>query len=174
MSKLDPRGAGCREAHEDAAPDSVRVRSPNRRPLSGPDLTAEIALIATLNLDDLRARWRTHFGPPPRLRSAELLRLMLAWRLQARAYGGLDAETRQVLTRRGPVVPAGRALGIGARLTRDWQGERIEVTVTADGFSWQGTSYKSLSALASTITGTRWNGPRFFGLTTRGAGKTCV
>lgn len=164
MSKRDPRGAAPAAAPDDAAPDSVCARRPNRRPLSGPELSAEIALIGSLGLDDLRARWRLHFGPPPRLRSAELLRLMLAWRLQARAYGGLDAETRQVLTRRGPVVPAGRALGIGARLTRDWQGEKIEVTVTADGFLWKGTRYKSLSALASTITGTRWNGPRFFGL----------
>jgi hypothetical protein len=144
---------------------SAPAKRSGRPALTGAALDAEIADLACLGLEELRARWRVAFGPPPKLRSAELMRLMLAWRLQARAYGGLDAGTRQRLVRRGPVAPAGRALGIGARLTRDWEGEKIEVIVTAEGFSWKGACYKSLSALASTITGTRWNGPRFFGLT---------
>ena len=58
----------------------------------------------------------------------------------------------------------GLALGIGARLRREWQGGIVEVVVTEDGFAWQGHVYPSLSAAATAIAGTRWNGPRFFGL----------
>ena len=99
-----------------------------------------------------------------RWRSVELLRLMLAWRLQAEALGGLDRESRRQLKRRGPLQAEGLALGVGTRLRREWQGRLVEVEIEASGFRWQGTLYPSLSAAASAITGTRWNGPRFFGL----------
>ena len=89
---------------------------------------------------------------------------MLAWRLQAEALGGLDRESRRQLKRRGPLQPEGLALGVGTRLRREWQGRLVEVEIEASGFRWQGTLYPSLSAAASAITGTRWNGPRFFGL----------
>ncbi len=89
---------------------------------------------------------------------------MLAWRLQAEALGGILPETRRLLTRRGTIAPEGRALGDGAILRRDWQGRRIEVVVAADGFRWEDKTYPSLSAIARAATGTRWNGPRFFGL----------
>lgn len=131
---------------------------------SGSDLELEIRPLETLGLHDLRSIWAVHFGPPPMLRSEELLRLMLAWRLQAEALGGLTPETRRCLSRRGAIAPEGRALGDGAILRRDWQGRQIEVVVRADGFLWEGKTYPSLSAIASAATGTRWNGPRFFGL----------
>ena len=118
-----------------------------------PSLEEEISALARMGLDELRTVWRAHYGPPPQLRSADLLRLMLAWRLQADVLGGL-----------GPVAAEGTALGDGAILRRDWQGRRIEVVVGADGFRWEDRTYPSLSAIARAATGTRWNGPRFFGL----------
>lgn len=127
-------------------------------------LDAEIRALETLGLEGLRALWAARIGPPPKLRSPDLLRLMLAWRLQAEAQGGLSPETRRLLTRRGAVAPEGRALGDGVLLRRDWQGRQIEVVVAADGFCWEGKTYPSLSAIARAATGTRWNGPRFFGL----------
>ena len=123
----------------------------------------EVEALAGLDLDGLRAVWQRHYGPPPPLRSVELFRLMLAWRLQAEALGGLDGETRSQL-RRPRATAEGLALGIGARLRREWQGRLVEVEIEAEGFRWQGTLYPSLSAAATAIAGTRWNGPRFFGL----------
>ncbi|MBX3560960.1 MAG: DUF2924 domain-containing protein [Sphingomonas sp.] len=78
--------------------------------------------------------------------------------------GGLDPQTRKTLGRRGPVQAEGLELGPGARLTRMWQGRKIEVIVEDAGFRWEERLYPSLSALATAIAGTRWNGPRFFGL----------
>lgn len=127
-------------------------------------ITREVAPLAGLDLKGLRAAWRARYGAPPPLRSVELLRLMLAWRIQAEAHGGLDRETRRRLKRRGALEPEGLSLGVGARLRREWQGRLVEVEVEPSGFRWQGTLYPSLSAAATAIAGTRWNGPRFFGL----------
>ena len=128
------------------------------------ELDAEIRSLETLGLKDIRVLWAARIGPPPKLRSEELLRLMLAWRLQAEALGGFPSGTRRLLARRGAIAPEGRALGDGAILRRDWQGRRIEVVVEADGFRWEERTSPSLSAIARAATGTRWNGPRFFGL----------
>lgn len=128
------------------------------------EIEAEVEALAGLGLDALRAIWSDCLGPPPKLRSPDLLRLMLAWRLQAQHLGGLDHDTRRKLGGRGPTVPEGRHLGTGAILRRDWQGQRIEVVIETDGFRWNGTLWPSLSAIARAATGTRWNGPRFFGL----------
>jgi len=127
-------------------------------------IAREVEALERLDLDGLRALWRERYGVPPRLRSVELLRLSLAWRVQAEALGGLDGETRRQLGRRGPVRMEGLELGIGAKLRREWQGRVVEVVVEADGFRWDGRTYLSLSAAATAIAGTRWNGPRFFGL----------
>lgn len=128
------------------------------------EVAREVEALARLDLDGLRALWRERYGQPPPLRSVELLRLSLAWRLQAEALGGLDGETRRQLGRRGPVRIEGLELGIGAKLRREWQGRLVEVVVEADGFRWDGRTYASLSAAATAIAGSRWNGPRFFGL----------
>lgn len=125
---------------------------------------AEIESLAGLDLAALRSLWQDRIGPPPKLRSPELLRHLLAWHLQAYAFGDLDRETRRRLKAKGPVHAEGRHLGLGAILRRDWQGQRIEVVVETDGFRWNGETYPSLSAVARAATGTRWNGPRFFGL----------
>jgi hypothetical protein len=127
-------------------------------------IEAEVQALDGFDLDTLRSIWAEHFGPPPKLRSVGLLRLMLAWRLQADVMGGLDRETRRTLASRGPVTPEGSALGDGAILRRDWQGRRIEVVIEAGGFRWENKLYPSLSAIARAATGTRWNGPKFFGL----------
>lgn len=123
-----------------------------------------VAEIQTLDLDGLRGLWRARYGAPPSLRSTSLLRRLLAWRVQAHAFGGLDADTRKALSRSGPIQPEGRHLGIGARLTRIWKGREVTVVVEQDGFRWEDQLFPSLSAAATAIAGTRWNGPRFFGL----------
>lgn len=123
-----------------------------------------IAAIAGMGLTDLREHWRVRFGTPPKLRSPELLALMLAYRIQAAVEGGIDVELRRTL-RRPSAGSTSSVLTPGTRLSREWQGVRHEVTIETDGHvRWQGRAYKSLSHAAREITGSRWNGPRFFGL----------
>lgn len=127
-------------------------------------VAAEIALLEDLNLEGLRACWARRYGAPLALRSVPILRMLLAWRIQAEELGGIDPATHRILSRRGAVKAEGLDLGIGARLTRNWQGHEVEVVVEADGFRWEGRLFPSLSAAATAIAGSRWNGPRFFGL----------
>ena len=111
-----------------------------------------VQALAGLDLDGPRAVWQKQFGLPLKARSTDLLRHLLAWRLQAEVHGGLDRESRRSLARRGTVAPEGQHLGLGAVLHRDWQGRRIEAVVEAvieaDGFRWRGKLYPSLSAVA--------------------------
>nr|WP_247718282.1 DUF2924 domain-containing protein [Qipengyuania proteolytica] len=123
-----------------------------------------VAEIEALDLEGLRAFWKGRYGDPPTLRSEPIMRQLLAWRVQAQAMGGLDAETRKALARSGPVQPEGKHLGVGARLTRIWKGRQVTVVVEEKGFRWDDQLFPSLSAAATAIAGTRWNGPRFFGL----------
>jgi hypothetical protein len=123
-----------------------------------------VAGIETMNLDELRSLWGQRYGAPPSLRSVPIMRLLLAWRIQAEALGGLDEATRRMLARTGATAPEGQHLGIGAHLTRQWKGRRIEVVVEERGFRWEDRLFPSLSAAATAIAGSRWNGPRFFGL----------
>lgn len=123
-----------------------------------------VAEVEMLDLEGLRRFWGQRYGAPPPLRSVPILRMLLAWRVQSDALGGLDSESRRNLGRKGKVRAEGLDFGIGARLTRQWQGKTHEVVVEVDGFRWQGQHYRSLSAVASAIAGTKWNGPRFFGL----------
>ena len=129
-------------------------------------IEAEIARIKSLALDALRRRWRAVFGrTPPAALSKDLLGRMIAWRMQEQAFGGLERESLRFLdglARHGG--SARRQLKPGTVLVRDYQGQRHTVTVAADGFDWQGTTYPSLSAIARAITGTAWSGPRFFAL----------
>ena len=127
-------------------------------------LSQEVEALERLDLHELRGEWQRRFGPVARFRSTELLRLMLAWRIQATALGGLDPDTRKVLARKGAVEAEGRQLGLGATLRREWQGAEVLVTVIEDGFKWNGRTFRSLSAAATAIAGSKWNGPRFFGL----------
>lgn len=127
-------------------------------------LTQEVQALDRLDLEGLRQVWRGRYDEPPPLRSVDLLRLILAWRIQAQALGGLDPKTRRQLKRRGALEAEGLSLGVGALLKREWQGGVVEVEVAQDGFRWEGRVYRSLSAVATAIAGVKWNGPRFFGL----------
>ena len=130
----------------------------------GAPITEEVRALARLDLEGLRQAWRRRYGPPPKVRSPELLRLSLAWRIQAEALGGLDANVRRRL-RQGPGSPARTDyIGEGVRIVREWRGVVYEVERVAAGYSWNGQVYPSLSAVAQAITGVKRNGPKFFGL----------
>ena len=129
-------------------------------------IEAEIAQVRSLAGDALRRQWRMIFGrTPPADMSKDMLRRMIACRLQERAFGGLDRESLRFLD--GLARHGGsprRRLKPGTVLVRDYQGQRHTVTVASTGFDWRGTIYPSLSAIARAITGTAWSGPRFFAL----------
>jgi hypothetical protein len=140
------------------------------------EIETEIAPLRDLDLAGLRARWRTSFGrqAPAHLPRHLLLRL-LAHRIQADVLGDLDAATARVLDRlagrgSGDTTPIANDVGLraGTLLVREWNGASHRVMVLDEGFAWNGGSYKSLSKVARAITGTRWNGPRFFGLREKG------
>jgi hypothetical protein len=131
-------------------------------------VTNEVRALETLDLGALRDEWRRRFGPPPTMRSRELLAHLLAWRIQEQVLGGLDAATIRMLTS-DRLPPARPTFDAGTILRRDWQGRTFEVGVVDGGFEQAGVHYRSLSAVARAITGTRWNGLRFFGL--RGDGE---
>jgi len=122
-----------------------------------------------LSLDALRDHWRARYGVPPLLRSRDLLARLLAFRLQAEREGGLTAETRALLRRSAARQPEGLSLGEGAVLRKVYRGRTHEVVVLRDGFLLEGQRYRSLSEAATALTGSRRNGPRFFGLRSEGA-----
>ena len=124
-------------------------------------VTRDVAALTTMSLKELRAEWERRYGAAPRHRSADLLRRVLAWRIQVDVHGGFDAATRRMIEKDGPVQLAPTA---GMRLAREWAGKRHEVVVIESGVVHEGVTYRSLSAVAHHITGMNWNGPRFFGL----------
>jgi DUF2924 family protein len=138
-------------------------------------IDVEIARLRDLDVGALRACWHTMFGrrPSPHL-PRHLLFRVLAYRLQADRFGDLDAESRRLLDGARSPEDAGRRsmdpnrptidVRPGTMLAREWNGRMQRVVVLADGFVWNGKTYPSLSKTAQAITGTRWNGPRFFGL----------
>ena len=144
--------------------------APNRETLD-----AEIARLRDLGVGDLRKRWQLAFGrqASPNL-PRHLLFRVLAYRLQSEHLGDLDAETVRLLDRSGSAEQAGKRavdrsrhhqeVRPGTVLGREWNGQMHRVTVLTDGFAWNGKAYPSLSKIAFAITGTRWNGPRFFGM----------
>jgi len=141
-------------------------------------LEIEIARLADLDLKALRLRWQAVTGRSvPVHLPKHLLFAMLAYRIQADAFGDLDAGMVQIL--KATVGSAGSAmitkltdkldrrnqeLPPGAILNREWNGRDHRVMVLADGSAFEGRTYDSLSKVAFAITGTKWNGPRFFGL----------
>lgn len=151
-------------------------------------IAAEIETLGSLDLAALRRRWRSLLGrPAPEHLPRSLLVRVLAYRLQNRAFGHLDRESARFLDRlalgagRDADVPLPEVPSIkpGALLMREWQGTLQRITVLDDGFAWNGKSYRSLSEVARAITGTSWNGPRFFGLRDRhrassGGGRAAV
>ena len=125
-------------------------------------ITTLVRELESASLQAVKHVWKQRYGPPPKLRSVELLRRLLTWRIQTDALGGFDAETQhRLLGSRTRLTPSAAP---GSRLAREWKGRRYEVIVTDDGALFEGERYSSLSAVARHITGTRWNGQRFFGL----------
>jgi hypothetical protein len=124
--------------------------------------TAVVAQLIDMSLAELRAEWQRRYGPPPKHRASDLLRRVLAWRIQADAFGDLDAATRRILSKEQNVLrPSAQP---GMRLAREWAGRLYEVVVIESGVVFEGQTFGSLSEVARHITGRRWNGPRFFGL----------
>ncbi|MEQ9015746.1 MAG: DUF2924 domain-containing protein [Marinovum algicola] len=132
------------------------------------DLADRLAALEGLDVPGLRAEWQRLYGvaPPPRL-GRTLLTLAVAWQLQAAVKGGLAPATRRRLAALAGGAPPRRVdrLRPGDRLVRVWAGESHTVLVLDTGFEWRGRRWRSLSAIARSITGARWSGPRFFGLT---------
>ncbi len=137
-------------------------------------IPARLAALKTTSTPDLKAQWRDLFDSEPPPFNRRYLESRLAYRIQELAYGGLKPETAKRLEALGEQLDGGNITKrriradlmpiVGTRLIREWQGVEQIVTVTSDGFDWQGRPYKSLSAIARAITGTRWNGWVFFGL----------
>ena len=156
----------------------MQQKGRNGRTSAKTSIEDEIAHLRGLDLKGLRSRWQSVFRrPAPAHLTRHLLFSIIAYRLQADRFGDLVHETRQVLGRTvakeaGPVTSARLAnldrkrteLNPGTVLVREWDRRSQRVMVMADGFAWNGRTYESLSKVAFAITGTRWNGPRFFGL----------
>lgn len=136
-------------------------------------LEAEIARLPDLGLAELRARWKALYGrPASKFFRRKLLVRAVAYQMQVNQYGGLSEATKRRLreiaaaARDGtfdPVMTEPR-IKPGTKLIRTWKKVTHEVMVLDDGFAWNGERHSSLSTIAKTITGTSWNGWRFFGL----------
>jgi hypothetical protein len=138
-----------------------------------PAVEAELDRLVDMRTVDLRNRYRELFrAEPPKAFGPDLLRRSIAHRIQERAYGGLSREHQRLLDRlvkAAGAKPNGRLelprrIMPGSELVRTWNKQTYRVMVQQGGFAYEGRTYKSLSEIASEITGTKWNGPRFFGL----------
>ena len=136
------------------------------------DVDVEIARLETLSPADVRARWSAVTGSVVPRVSPRLLRLALAWELQAKAAGGLSRETTRTLDQLARGLTRTTAVQPDMRLVREWNGKAHVVTIGEDTgrggvIRWNGREWRSLSEVARAITGTRWSGPAFFGLKKR-------
>jgi hypothetical protein len=168
VARERPTGPGERESR------------PARSSRSADSLDALVAGLADLDADQLRLQWRNHLGgTPPAHLPRWLLARVLAQRVQIAALGGFDKATLRVIRQsngggddsdgrpfapRSPATKDGVGLKAGALLVREWNGELQRVMVLEKGFAWNGRTYGSLSQIAKAMTGTSWNGHRFFGL----------
>jgi len=156
----------------------MREKRRNGRVTTETSVEDEIAHLRGLDLKGLRARWQSVLqGPAPGHLPRHLLFAIIAYRIQADRFGDLNHETRQLLDRTG-TKESGTAMSArlvsfdrkrteltpGTVLVREWDRHSQRVMVMPDGFAWNGQTYDSLSKVAFAITGTNWNGPRFFGL----------
>ena len=136
-------------------------------------IEAEIDRLRSLGLDELRTLWRATFrSPPPPAFAKDLIARFLCWHIQEQAVGELDPETAKhldgLVRRDKAEANRPRRIKPGTVLVREYQGDRHTVTVVPNGYVWHETTYASLSVIARAITGTAWNGPRFFGLRSGG------
>jgi hypothetical protein len=144
-------------------------------------ILARLAALKTMSVNDLKAEWQILFDTPAPNNSRNFLESRLAYRIQELTFGGPDKQTRRLLdlladevngtlTRKARIADPRNPV-VGTKLIREWEGIPHTVTVLKEGFEWGGKRYKSLSAVARTITGTQWNGYRFFGLRERKRGE---
>ena len=157
---------------------SVRPSADARAP--HPEVEAELERLPKMPIVGLRIRYRELFRTePPKAFGPDLLRRSIAHRIQERAYGGLSREHQRLLdqlVKAAQSKPNGRLelprqIKPGSELVRTWNRRTYRVVVMEKGFAWEGRTYSSLSEIALAITGTKWNGPRFFGLRS-GAAKS--
>jgi hypothetical protein len=138
---------------------------------------SSLAALKEMSVKELKAEWEKLIGTSAPNNSRAFLEFRIAYRIQELTYGGPDRETRRMLdlladeveghSKRKYQIIDPRNPVTGTRLIREWEGIEHTVTVLKDGFDWQGRKFKSLSAVAREISGTRWNGYRFFGLRER-------
>jgi hypothetical protein len=144
-------------------------------------ILARLAALKAMSVNELKTEWQAMFDAPAPNNSRTFLESRLAYRIQELTYGGPDKQTRRLLdlladevdgtlTRKAQIADPRNPV-VGTKLIREWDGIAHTVTVLKDGFDWGGQRYKSLSAVARAITGTRWNGYRFFGLRERKRGE---
>ena len=144
-------------------------------------ILARLAALKAMSVNELKTEWQAMFDAPAPNNSRTFLESRLAYRIQELTYGGPDKQTRRLLglladevegtlTRKAQIADPRNPV-VGTKLIREWDGVAHTVTVLKDGFDWGGQRYKSLSAVARAITGTRWNGYRFFGLRERKRGQ---
>ena len=156
----------------------MREKRRKRRVTTETTIANEIAHLRGLDLKGLRARWQSVLQrPAPGHLPRHLLFAIIAYRIQTDRFGEFDHQTKQLLDRIDPKESAagmsarllkfdrnGSELTPGTVLVREWDQRSQRVMVMPDGFAWNGRTYDSLSKVAFAITGTKWNGPRFFGL----------
>jgi len=147
-----------------------------------PTVLRQVAELNDMNLSQLKQRWRELFDSEPPSYGRSFMAKRLAYRIQELAYGGLSGETRDQMDRilhsvgydgmgRKGCVKKQTGPIPGTLLIREWKGRRHEVSALENGFEYRGRRFRSLSAVAVHITGTKWNGPAFFGLRENGGNK---
>ena len=138
-----------------------------------PAVEAELDRLPVTPIAQLRTRYRELFRTnPPTAFGPDLLRRSIAQHIQEKAYGALPPATRRLLdqliktaiARPNGRLELPRRIKPGSELVRTWKGKRYRVTVMTEGFTYDGKPFANLSEIASEITSTNWNGPRFFGL----------
>ena len=153
---------------------AARPPGPAIAAIAADTVLPRLAALKTAATPDLKQQWRELFGAEPPPYNRRFLESRLAYRIQELAYGGLKPETIERLEALGEQLDGGNITirrirhdakpVAGTRLIREYQGVEHSVTVLHDGYEWEGRPYKSLSAVARAITGTRWNGLVFFGI----------
>ncbi|SMG66312.1 bacteriophage-related protein [methanotrophic bacterial endosymbiont of Bathymodiolus sp.] len=135
------------------------------------DVIGKVAALPILENDALKKLWRELFGEPAPRKKRDYLISRLAWRIQELAYGGLTDKAQDRINRlvrsKEKMKPSSSRMkrpAVGTKLIREYQGIEHHVTVARNGFEYQDRTYRSLSHVAREITGTRWSGPLFFGL----------
>jgi len=134
---------------------------------SSEDFGAALAGLERASRDRLTEHWSEYFGaaPPPRTSRSLMIRAV-AYKMQERVIGGLSAATRRLLCAEEPApVRRRRGLRPGTVLIREWHGIAHQITIVGQGVIYRGEHHRSLSEVARLITGARWSGPRFFGVT---------